>query len=191
MATLRDRVKLLDSDVQDVHQRSQRGDLDDRTALFAVRDPQDLLEELGSTWGLSWTSAAKLVGVSPTAVRKWRRGETISAENRLQLARLYAFLEMLSEYMVGDPASWMDVRISVDATVAPVDLYAAGKTDLLFELAGARMSAQAVLEAFDRDWRTTYAVDPVYTVVEGPDGELAIAERGSTTRTHAPATPHG
>lgn len=190
-AALRDEVGVLDSDAQSVHQLTQRGDLDDRTALLVRREPQDVLDDLGSTWGLSWASIAKLVSVTSSAVRKWRRGETVSPENRFQLARLYAFLEMLSDYPVGDSASWMEVRISGDATVTPLDLYSTGRTELLFELAGARMTAQQVLDAFDPSWRTRYAVDAVYGVVQGPDGELAIAERQPGARSSAPATPHG
>jgi hypothetical protein len=188
---LRDEVGLLGSDVQDVHRGTQRLELGDRTALFVKSDPHDLLEGLGSTWGLSWSSTGKLVGVSGTAIRKWRRGEKISPENRLQLARLYAFLEMLSEYPIGDPTSWMEVRISVDATVTPLDLYKADRTDLLFDLASARLGPHAVLDAFDSDWRATHARDSVYTVVTGPDGEPAIAERLPGVGRTPPATPHG
>lgn len=191
-AALRDEVGLLESDAQEVHQESQRLDLDTRTGLFARREPQDLLEELGSTWGLSWSSVAKLVGVSGAAVRKWRRGETISPKNRLQLARLHAFIEMLAEYPIGDPGSWIEMRTSFDATVTGVEIYAAGKAELLFELAGARKSAQAVLDSFDSEWRTKFATDANFVVVLGPDGKPAITERRPGAQaTRAPATPLG
>lgn len=175
---LRDEVELTRDDVTDLHERVGLGELDHLTALVGRDDASQLLERLGSDWGLSWTATARLIGVSDTAVRKWRRGEAIIAENRRRLARLSAFLQMLREnFSVSDPASWMEMRISEEATVTPIDLYVSNRLPLLFDHAGRRLTPHAVLDAFDNDWRSRYAVDDRFEVVIAPDGEPAIHMR--------------
>src|SRR6266542_5893251 len=72
---LRDRTELTNSEAEGLHRETQRGALDERTALVAVRRPEELLDDLSNSWGLSWSTIAQLARVSDTAVRKWRRGE--------------------------------------------------------------------------------------------------------------------
>lgn len=176
-AALRDEVGVTNNRVEDVHRTAQLGALDERTALVALRDPTELLDELADDHGLSWTEVAKLVGVSDAAVRKWRRGDTISADNRRGLARVVALVNMLTDLAVGDPASWLEMRISGDSTVTPVHLVAAGRADLLFELAGMRRSAHQVLDEFEPNWREEFASDSAFDVVDGPDGYPVMVER--------------
>lgn len=173
---LRDRAQLTQADIVELHQTSQLGLLDERAAIVALQDTSDLLEALASE-GLSWTTIARLVGVSDTAVRKWRRGEAVAAESRRKLARVVAFLEILSQYAVAEVGSWLEMRISEDAVTTPIDLYGAGRADLLFELAGRRWTPYRVLDAFDPDWRSRQAADTQFTVTDGPDGERVIVER--------------
>lgn len=177
-AALRDEVELTHNDVKELHHETVSAALDERTAVIAMADPAELLESLGTEGGLSWTTVARLVGVTPTAVRKWRRGEQITPQNRHRLARACALLEMLRPYAVADPASWLEMHISQDAVVTPVDLFGAGRADLIFELAGRRTNPHAVLDAYEPDWRTRYGVDDRFGVVEAPDGQLSIVQRG-------------
>jgi hypothetical protein len=181
-AAIRDQVGLLDADATDLHRRAQLLELDQRTTQVGMQEPRELLDALGVEWGLSWAAVARLLHVSETAIRKWRRAEPITPENRRRLARLVSMLEMLkaSKYPVKDPASWLEMRVSDDATVTPVDLYAANRTDLIFELAGRRKSSHDVLAEFDPEWRFTYAVDERFTVVDAPDGQKAIVMRRTT-----------
>jgi hypothetical protein len=119
-----------------------------------------------------------MIGVTPTAIRKWRRGEQITGLNRQRLALLLAFLELLkSPFPIPDPASWLDMPLSADATLTPADLYAANRRDLLVDFASRRQGAHAVLDAYDGEWRTRYAVDSRFEVVRAPDGELSLAEK--------------
>jgi len=178
-AAIRDEVGLLDADATDIHRQAQLLDLDQRTSLVGLQEPRELLEALGTDWGLSWAAVGRLVDVSGTAIRKWRRGDHITPQNRRRLARLVAMFEMLkaSKYPVKDPASWLEMRVSDDATVTPVDLYAANRVDLIFELAGRRKSSHDVMAEFDPEWRTRYAVDDRFVVVDGADGQKTIVMR--------------
>ncbi len=181
-AAIRDEVGILDADSTDLHRRAQLLELDQRTAQVGMQEPRELLDALGVEWGLSWAAVARLLHVSETAIRKWRRGDQITPENRRRLARLVSMLEMLkaSKYPVKDPASWLEMRVSDHATVTPVDLYVANRTDLIFELAGRRKSSHDVLAEFDPEWQSTYAVDQRFTVVDAADGHKAIVMRGTT-----------
>lgn len=179
-ALLRDRVTLTQDDVTHLHRETQLGELDERTAIVALQESSELLDALAMRLGLSWATLARMVGVSDTAIRKWRRGEPVAAENRRRLARATAFLQMLADvFPVEDPGSWLEMRISEDSTVRAVDVYAEGRPDLLFELVGRRLTPQQVLDAFDPEWRQNYGRDERFTVIPASDGEMAIVERNS------------
>ncbi len=176
-ALLRDRAEEVKNDAMTLHREVQTRLVDERTALVALQEPSELLADLADRCGLSWTSVGRMVGVTDAAVRKWRRGETIGPENRRRLARAVAFLEILGNFPVGDVATWLEMRLSEDATITPLDLYVEGRHDLLFDFVSRRASAHQALDAFDSNWRTAYANDPTFVVVPAPDGEMAIVEQ--------------
>jgi hypothetical protein len=177
-ATLRDRVESTRNDATELHYDSAEMVLDERTTVVGLQDPAQLLEALAVEWGLSWAAIARLLGVSATAIRKWRRGDQITSQNRRRLARLSAFLETLcASYPIGDVASWLEMQISDEAVVTPVDLYTANRIDLLLDLAGRRETARAVLDRFADDWRDRYAVDAQFDVITAPDGQRSIVQR--------------
>lgn len=161
-----------------VHRGLQREALEERTALVARRAPGQILDELIVDWGVSQNAISRLVGVSHTAIRKWRRGETVAAENRRRLARLLAFLDTLrSSYPIGDPASWLEMPFAESSSVCPADLYAANRTELLLEYAGGRIGPQSVLDAFDPDWRVRADENAGFSLVRGSDGHPSIVVR--------------
>jgi hypothetical protein len=176
-AVLRDRAEAVKNDAMTLHREAQTRLVDERTALVALQDPIQLLADLADRAGLSWTAIGRMVGVTDAAIRKWRRGETIGSENRRRLARAVAFLEILAGFPVGDVATWLEMRLSEDATITPLDLYMEGRLDLLFDFVSRRASAHHVLDAFDSNWRHGYAQDATFSVVRAPDGELAIIEQ--------------
>lgn len=179
---VRDQVRVTHEDVDDLHGELQGKVLDGRTAAVAQGEPVELLGSLSTDWGLSWTLAAKLLGVSQTSIRKWRRGEPLTPENRRAVARLVAFLEMLrTDYpAICDQASWLEMRISEESTLTPADLYAMGRCELLFDLAALRCAPHEVLYAVDPGWRSKYGAESGYEVVRGPDGLPSIvAQDGS------------
>jgi uncharacterized protein (DUF2384 family) len=179
VSALRDVADDLTGDVAELHDAVRAKELDERTTAAALRSPRELLDELSSGFGLSWSSIAKLSGVSATAVRKWRRGETMSPESRRAVARAVTFVEMLVENAgpLQDVGSWLEVPLSDLTTLTPIDLYALGHVTSLLDLAGGRTGAHAVLDAFDPRWRERYAPDTTFEVVDGGDGHLSISER--------------
>jgi len=179
-SALRDETSQLAGVVDGLHHRARQQRLDELTATFALREPLDLLEELSERRGLSWSLIAKMIRVTPTAVRKWRRGAAINPENRRSLARLVAFLELAREAMspVTDPAAWLEVRISDEATLKPADLYASGVVEPLLDYGSERLRPQELLDEFDPAWRQRYQPDERFMVVKAEDGVPAILERG-------------
>lgn len=137
------------------------------------------LQVLAVDRGLSWHTIATMLGVTPTAIRKWRRGGSITAENREQVGALAAFFDQLDELDIADLGSWIEMRVREDATVTPAEIYHSGPSGrwLLLEWARGRIDATTMLDRFDASWRGTYARDPNFRVVRGSDGERAIVPR--------------
>ncbi|HUF58385.1 MAG TPA: hypothetical protein VMR89_02720 [Actinomycetota bacterium] len=174
-AGLRDESNMLSDDAKDLHRRALLHNLDTRTAPHAQRAVTELLEAL-SGYGFAWSAIARMVGVSVPALRKWRNGETPTGPNRRRLAQLLAMVEFLAkDYLVDDPASWMEVPISSEAPISPGDLYALDRTDLVLDWASHRMEATAVLDESMPDWRERYASD--FEVSRWHDGQLVTRPR--------------
>lgn len=174
-AGLRDESDLLNSDVSNVHRAIESFDLDERASIKARSSVKSLLLELATDRGMSWTAISRLAGVSVSAVRKWRSEGSASGENRLALARLCAFLDLLEEFPIEDAAGWMEMPLLDGYTVTPIDVYGAGRVDLLLEFAGGRSSASEMLDDFYTEWRVRYNSD--YEVVDASDGQRSIRRR--------------
>lgn len=179
VSALRHRALDLNVGVKTLHQDVREIELDERTTAAAMRDPRELVRELSHRYGLSWATIARLARVSPTAVRKWRRGESMTPENRRGIARAVTFLEMLVENAgpLEDVGSWLEMPLSDSATLTPVDLYVANRIALLLDHAAGHMGAHAMLDAFEPDWRNRYGRDTAFQVVDAGDGDLSIIER--------------
>jgi hypothetical protein len=176
---VRDEVQVVGQDAEGLHGELRIHALDARTSELAQRDPTELLRDLSAAYGVSWTLIAKLLSVSQTSVRKWRRGEAITPENRRAIARVVAFLQTLQEAVPNmcDPASWLEMRISDEATLTPADLYLLGRYELLLDLAGLHYAPHEVLYAVDPRWRDRYAPDNSHQVIIAPDGQPSIIVR--------------
>ena len=121
---LRDEVRGLDSEVADGHIDALRNDLELRTRSRSTEPPVELLNELAER-GFSWTGIARLLGVSTSGIRKWRRGEDISGSNRYALSKLSAFIDMLEEsFRIADIASWLEMPLAEPYEVSGIDVYA-------------------------------------------------------------------
>jgi DNA-binding transcriptional regulator YiaG len=176
VSDLRDRVQETSSEVADLNRRVNATDLDRRTHFKVREGVPILLDEIASEAGMSWNDLARSVGVSPQAVRKWRQGEPATGENRLALARLAAFIDLLSELGIGDPAVWLEVPLISGYSIRGLDLYAAGKIDLLLEWANMRIdSPERLLELFDSKWRDKYHTS--HETFKAGDGNLSIRRR--------------
>ncbi|MDX3548823.1 hypothetical protein PV729_25740 [Streptomyces europaeiscabiei] len=129
---------------------------------------------------MAWADIARLVGVSVSAVRKWRTGGDASPEKRRLLAQLAAFLDLLEESSVEDPAQWleMDLALPVEYSVRAVELYAIGHMIALLEIAGQRRDPAHVLDEVDPEWREARRSD--IEIFTATDGQLAFRERGGS-----------
>ncbi len=172
---LRDETSTLDADVVGGHRTAQRLSLELRAREWARRDVPRLLRELSSQRGLGWSDIARLVGVSVQALRKWRRGEPVTGEHRLAVARLAAFLDLLEDELIDDPAGWLEMPLVAGYLPRYLDLYRAGRIDLLFELAGLRVTPEQALDELAPDWRQRLRLES--EVFEAGDGHLSIRRR--------------
>lgn len=171
---LRSAARSLSEDANDLHSRALDVQLEARTDEAAKRSVPELLSELADL-GLSWRDIARLVGVSVPAVRKWRNGESTTGPNRRSVARLLAFIDVLrSDHMVQDVASWIEMPLAGSA-VTGLDVYVAGRCDLLFSYAENHLTSEQVLDQMDPDWRAS--LDDRFEVYTADDGEAAIRLR--------------
>jgi hypothetical protein len=161
------------------HHREERAAmLRQAAAQLAWQDPRDILRQLASDYGMSWTAIAKMVKVTPTAIRKWRKGESVSPDARESLAGLLAFLQHASSCQpISDVGGWLEMRLVPDSRLTPIDLYAAGAGGLLLDWLGEYISVDEMLAQFDPEWQTKYARDRNFEVAAGPDGERSIVPR--------------
>jgi transcriptional regulator with XRE-family HTH domain len=169
---LRDETSRLDEDVVGHHRTAQRLSLEQRAREWARRDVPRLLRELSSRRGLGWSDIARLVGVSVQALRKWRGGDPATGEHRLAVARLAAFLDLLEDELIDDPAGWLEMPLVPGYSPRHLDLYQGGRIDLLFELAGLRATPEQALDEFAPDWRQRLRLE--HEVFDAGDGHLSI-----------------
>lgn len=169
-------VRILRDDVEAGRRRVRKWDLDERTAAKARIGSLALLDELSADRGFSWSEIARLCGVSVSAVRKWRAGETPSPERRRELARLAAFVDLLDEIAaVADPASWLMMRLTDAHTVTAADLYLAGRADDLLEHAQGHLGLHEMLDRWDPNWRDEHRSE--WMIVPAADNERSIVRR--------------
>src|SRR5680860_862041 len=71
---LRTNVDSLGGEVQELHDDARTLDLDSRTLDKSKKSVPALLDELASERGMGWSDIAEVIGVSISAVRKWRKG---------------------------------------------------------------------------------------------------------------------
>lgn len=150
------------------------------TSELAGAGGQVLLNELADL-GFAWRDIAKMVGVSVPAIQKWRRGEGLTGENARKLARLVAGCEIIQKFnpVITDVAMWFEVPIVDEAPVTPIDLWATGNQQLVFEHARVDVSAKVdphlTMDSFDPNWRETYRNE--FETFRAEDGELSIRAR--------------
>jgi hypothetical protein len=176
-AEVRDQAHSLASRAQDLHDRAQAVDLDDRALTLGQNDLDVLLNALGDDLGLPWSVVADLVGVSPTAVRKWRRGGEITPDRRARLARLVAFCEIVNEVdpRIKDVGRWLQTPIIAGATtLTPADVFVRGAEIPLLNRVATRTKAEELLNSVEPNWRETTRPDDRHQVVIAEDGVPSI-----------------
>ena len=168
----RSRVPQPIADAKGLHRDTQLQEWADRGLARGKEAPMDLLSTLADL-GFSWRAIARMLNVSVPAVQKWRQGAKVSGDNRRHLANLNAACDQISEhYLVNDVASWFEMPMLNEVPVTPIDLYASGRYQLLFEYASGQTDTESLLNQLDPDWRESYRSN--FEVFRAGDGELSI-----------------
>jgi len=166
------RVQQFNADTQGLHRNTQLHEWNDRALARGKDAPLDLLATLADL-GFSWRAIARMLNVSVPAVQKWRQGAKVSGENRRLLANLVGACDLISEhYLVSDVASWFEMPILTEVPITPIDLYATGRYQLLFEYASGHTDTESLLSHLDPDWRESYRSD--FEVFRAEDDQLSI-----------------
>ena len=174
---LRTKVDMLGGEVQELHSEARELDLADRTLEKAKKSVTGLLEELVGDRGMGWSDIAEILGVSISAIRKWRKGGDASPASRLNLARIATLLDVLEQKgLVQDPASWMEIDLPLEPGyfIRPWDLYLEGHVTALIDLAEQRQTVAQVLDQVRPNWRDSRSD---FEVVLDVDGERSIRPR--------------
>lgn len=174
---LRTEADMLGGKVQELHGEVRERDLADRSLGKSKKSAANLLEELAGSRGMGWSDIAEVVGVSVSAVRKWRKGGVASPESRSKLARIAALLDVLEEKgVIEDPAAWMEMDFTLEAGyfIRPLDLYLEGHVTELIELAEQRQTTAQVLDRVRPNWRQSRND---FEVTLDDDGERFIRRR--------------
>jgi transcriptional regulator with XRE-family HTH domain len=178
-SALRDRSSVLREDIQESHHDAIQREFDARTTATATaHDALALLDRLEEC-GLSWALVARLVGVTPTAVRKWRRGEAVTAENRRSIAKAVAALDLIDEHSnpLQDPGTWLEMPVSDLASVTPADFLVANRLELALDLASGRLTSHAALDSFDKAWRDRFGREQRFSLDIASDGQPVLTEK--------------
>jgi transcriptional regulator with XRE-family HTH domain len=167
---LRTEVDLLGDQVQELHGEARERDITDRTLDKTKKSVVGLLVELASDRGMGWSNIAEVLGVSVSAIRKWRKGGDASPASRSNLARIAALLDVLEEKcLIQDPAGWMEMDLPLEAgyLIRPLDLYVDGHATALIELAEQRQTVTQVLDQVRPNWRESRSDFEVFVDVDG------------------------
>lgn len=147
-----------------------------RTSELVGAGGQTLLGTLADM-GFAWRDIARMVGVSVPAIQKWRRGEGLTGENARKLARLVAACEVIQKFnpMITDVTLWFEAPIVDEAPVTPIDLWASGNQQLVFEHARLEVDPLTAMDSFDPNWRETYRSE--FETFRAGDGDLSVRMR--------------
>jgi hypothetical protein len=177
----RERLALKAKDLEHRDREARLEELREVATRYARQNPKELLDNLALQRGLAWHTIATMLSVTPTAIRKWRRGGSMTPENREQLAALVAFFDLLEQIKepIADLGSWIEMRVREDTTLTPAAIYRAGPSHrwLLLEWIRGYVDTITMLDRFDEAWREHYARDPNFRVAESSAGERAIIPR--------------
>jgi transcriptional regulator with XRE-family HTH domain len=167
---LRTEVDTLGGEVQELHGEIRERDLTDRTLEKTKKSIAGLLDELAADRGMGWSDISEVLGVSVSAIRKWRKGRDASPQSRLKLARIAALLDVLEEKgLIQDPAAWMEVDLPLEAGyfIRPLDLYLEGHVAALIDLAEQRQTVTQVLDQVRPNWRMARSDFEVFLDTDG------------------------
>lgn len=160
-----------------------------RDELIAQSDAPALLDELRAA-GLLWSDIAKVIGVSDTAVRKWRAGRPIEQQHLRRLALLVALSRLYAGQGPHRPtfAERMQSRLIENFSATPLQLITLGRDepvdhlqpllDWMLDLTD-REAAEKLLDRYiGRDWRRSAQAEQRFRIVTNADGERILVIDG-------------
>lgn len=132
--------------------------------------------------GFAWRDLSSMSGVDRVKMTRWRvkklgtKDVTPSfTDSELEsLSKLAGMCDVLLSEIVNEsmPAAWFEVPFNqADCPLTPMDVYKAGRFDLLAAYAFDK-DGVAILDEFDPQWRERYAT--CWEVFEAEDGWLSI-----------------
>ncbi|WP_435284627.1 hypothetical protein [Streptomyces koelreuteriae] len=173
--SLRSTTRYMAESTSELHQKVLFQSWQHRTSERGKLAPKVLLEEIADL-GFAWRDVARMLGVSVPAVQKWRRAGGVTGENRRRLASLLALCDEITDrYHIQEVASWFEMPLTASAPVTPIDLYADGQPRLVLEHASGHSDEEAILTAYDPDWREHYRSD--FEVYLEADGAMSIRSK--------------
>lgn len=178
-AELRARVDNLSGDVNGLHQDTQEAELSQLTDTLSLTAARGLLDQLADDFGMAWALVARVVGVTPAAVRKWRRGETVTPAYHRRLAEFVAFCQLTRKRdpRIEDVGHWLETPAASRADITRADLYLDGHRAELLSVAGQHATGETVLDAADPAWRDRAARSRRWQVLHHEDGTTSVVDR--------------
>ncbi len=178
-AELRDSTATLAADVTEIHESSQEIELAALTQKLESSSPVDLLDEMADDFVFPWAVLARVIGVTPAAIRKWRRGETVTPGFHHSLAAFVAFCRLLRkrEPRIENVARWMEMPAAARSDITRVDLYIDGHRTPLLDMSAVRVTGEQVLDDTDPAWRDRAARSGRFKVLRHEDGSTSIVPR--------------
>lgn len=178
-AELRDASNATTSQATEMHHTAEELHLAQLTRQLEGTAPVDLLDALADEMLFPWSLLAQVVGVSPTAVRKWRRGETVSPAHHHRLAEFLAFCRTLRnrDPRIDDVPHWLEMPVDARTDVNRLDLFLAGARTGLLDLASGRRTGEDLLDETTAGWRERAAGLRRFDVIRHEDGSASIVPR--------------
>jgi hypothetical protein len=179
-AELRDDFMRGAARAEELHEDVELDELERYARSLELESTPELLEALADA-GFSWATIARLLAVTPTAVRKWRKGAGVNTSNHQRLAHLLAMTRMLGRVQprIDDVAFWLETPCREDTALLRLDLYRAKAYNALLALAAERRQAVEVLDQVLPDWRRLHGRDRRFELVWAEDGAPLIVMRGA------------
>lgn len=165
--------------------------LDDyRSELVQQAAPPELLDELRAG-GFLWSDVAKAVGVSDTAVRKWRADGAIDEQHLRRLALLVALSRLYTANAlphVPTFAERMQARLVESFSATPLQLLALRRdepvdslqplVDWMLDVTDGEAAERLLDRYVGRAWRESAQAEQRFRIVTNADGERILVIDG-------------
>jgi hypothetical protein len=182
-AELRDGLDATTSEATQLHHTAEELQLAQATRQLEASTAVDLLDALADEMLFPWSLLARVVGVSPTAVRKWRRGENVTPGHHHRLAEFVAFCRTLQhrDPRIENVPRWFEMPVDARSDVTRLDLFLAGARTGLLDLAAARRTGEDLLDEEAQGWRERAATTRRFGVIVHEDGTTSLVPTSEAT----------